>query len=360
MTAQSPAREPASDIDSMLAKAATLINAGQNTKATDLLKLLFIRDPAPDPRADYMLGVAAFRSGDPHTAVGAFRRYVAAKPLDGEAQYGLGTALLAQGDRDGARRALADAVRADPGLAAARTRLNALTSEGAVAMPGRPGSTRNMPPPGETKEAEPAAESLADLLDRRAPARPDPDELTGRIVWKGRSDLRSIIAPTVAPFLLLLVPPIVRGATKALPAGPAREALAQLWRFTWSAALPLAIVLAAVSVASWLMREFVLRERRIEVWTGLFGRRHVVLWLHDLERPPVVRQRLWQLGLNLGTLEISSTILPAPKRRRSAMRLGHMRLSGLPIGDAEKVAVAIWSRSLWERRRMVQNFVSTR
>jgi hypothetical protein len=122
----------------------------------------------------------------------------------------------------------------------------------------------------------------------------------------------------------------------------------------------LAIGLAATSVINWLMRELVIRERRIEIWTGLFRHRHVMLWLHDLERPLIVKQDLWQLALNLGMLEITSTILPSPWRRRSAMRTGQLRFPGLPIQDAEQVAEAIWSRSLWERRHLLKNFVSNR
>ena len=129
----------------------------------------------------------------------------------------------------------------------------------------------------------------------------------------------------------------MHNATKALPAGAAREAFAQFWRFISAAALPLAIVLAAVSVASWLMREFVLRERQLEVWTGMFRRRHVVLWLHDLERPPVVRQRLWQLAANLATLEVNSTILQTSKRRLSIWPVGALRLLGWDVADAEEV-----------------------
>ena len=105
----------ASDARLALTEAATLIKAGENKQAADLLKRLLIQGQLSDPRADYLLGVAAFRSGDLATAVGAFRHCLAANPVNAAAQYGLGTALLAQGDAEGARRAFADALHADPG-----------------------------------------------------------------------------------------------------------------------------------------------------------------------------------------------------------------------------------------------------
>lgn len=356
MTTEASSQRAAYDTASMLAEAASLINAGRNKEAADLLMRVSISSTMTDPRATYLLGVAAFRSGDLRTASGAFRRCVTATPLNGPAQYGLATTLQALGDHAGARQAFTAAEHADPRIAAARKRMHATTGTPSD----KSGSLRKFPPPTETAEADSPAESLADILDRTTPRRPGPDELTGEIIWKGRSAVRSMIVPTLAPFLLLFVPVVIRRIAEALPAGALRETVIQLWRLTMPTALLLAIILAAASAANWLMRELVVRERRLEVWTGLLGHRHVMLWLHDLERPLIIKQNLWQLALNLGTLEITSTILPTPRRRRTAGRIGHLRFSGLSIQDAENVAETIWSRSLWERRRLVKNFVSSR
>jgi Tetratricopeptide repeat len=360
VTAESAPQQPAHDIASTLTEAASLINAGQNREAATLLKRISIWSSLSDPRADYLLGVAAFRSDDLRTAAVAFRRCIAADPHNGPAQYGLAKILQAQGDHEGARQAFAAAEHADPSIAAARQSLHASTGTAGKAPSDRSSSPHNFPPSAETAGADSAAESLADILDRNASERPGPAELAGEIIWKGRPALRSIIAPTIGPFLLLVVPLAIRNATEAIPAGAMHDAAAQLWRLTMSTALLLAIILSATSVVNWLMRELIIRERRLEVWTGLFGHRHVMLWLHDLERPLIIKQPFWQLALNLGTLQITSTILPTPRRRRAATRMGHLRFSGLPIQEAEKVAEVIWSRSLWERRRLVKNFISNR
>jgi hypothetical protein len=328
-----------------LTTAATLINAGRNREAAALLLRTAEGNPAPNPRADYLLGVAAFRSGDPATAVDAFRRCVAADPRSGPAHYGLGAALRALGDHEGARLALAAAERADPRLAA----------RAAAAVPAQPS-----PAPPATGNADLPAKSLADILDRDVTDPPGTESLAGMVLWRGRPAVRAVIVPAIAPFLLLVVPVAISRFADALPAGALRQSATQLWRDSLAATLLLAAVLCAASVINWLMRELVVRERRIDVWTGLLAHRHVVVWLHDLERPLAVKQPLWQLALNLGTLHITSTILPAPRRRQAATRLGHLRFSGLPIRQAEGVAELIWSRSLWERRRMVKNFVSTR
>jgi hypothetical protein len=329
-----------------LTEAATLINAGRNREAVALLFRTAGGNPAPNPRADYLLGVAAFRSGDPATAVDAFRRCVAADPRSGPAHHGLGTALRALGDHEGARLALAAAERADPHLAAR-------TAAGPV---GR----SLLPPPPAAANAELTAKSLADILDRDVTEPPGTESLAGRILWRGRPAVRAVIVPTIAPFLLLVVPVAINRFADALPAGAPRQSAIQLWRDSLAATLLLAAVLCAASVINWLMLELVVRERRIDLWTGLLAHRHVVIWLHDLERPLALKQPLWQLALNLGTLHITSTTLPASRRRQAATRLGHLRFSGLPIRQAERVAELIWSRSLWERRRMVKNFVSTR
>jgi tetratricopeptide (TPR) repeat protein len=330
-----------------LTEAATLINAGRNREAAALLLRMADGNPTPNPRADYLLGVAAFRSGDLVTAVDAFRRCVAADPRSGPAHHGLGTALRALGDHEGARLALAAAERADPHLAAR------------AAVAGAAGRSL-LPPPTAAANADLTAKSLADILDRDVTEPPRTESLAGRILWRGRPAVRAVIVPTIAPLLLLVVPVAISRFAEALPAGVPRQAATQLGRDSLAATLLLAAVLCAASVINWLMRELVVRERRIDLWTGLLAHRHVVIWLHDIERPLVIKQPLWQLALNLGTLHITSTILPAAHRRQAATRLGHLRFSGLPIREAEGVAELVWSRSLWERRRMVKNFVSTR
>jgi hypothetical protein len=345
MTAGTSSPQPPLATAATLTEAAMLINAGRNQEAAAMLLRMAEGNPAPHPRADYLLGVAAFRSGDPVTAVDAFRRCVAADPRSGPAHHGLGAALRALGDHEGARLAFAAAERADPRLAA----------RAAAA-----GAAQPSPAPSAAANAGPTAKSLADILDRDVTQPPGTESLAGRILWRGRPAARSVIVPTIAPFLLLVVPVAISRFAEALPAGAPRQSANQFWRDSLAVTLLLASVLCAASVINWLMRELVVRERRIDLWTGLLAHRHVVIWLHDLERPLVVKQPLWQLTLNLGTLHITSTILPAPHRRQAATRLGHLRFSGLPIQQAEGVAELIWSRSLWERRRMVKNFVSTR
>jgi tetratricopeptide (TPR) repeat protein len=335
-----------------LADAVALINAGQYKQAADLLKRRSVANPAPDPDADYLLGVAAFRSSDLGTAAGAFRRCVAADPGNGPAHYGLAKTLQAQGDHEGARMAFASAERAAPGITD-RTEPGAKDGNAAGMPTGGPSPRPGFPPLARQAEADSPAESMADILDRSSPEPPGPYAVAGEIIWRGRPAVRSLIVPAVAPFLLLVVLlGIRRDAAGALPAGASRDATAVF--------VILVTLLVAASVVNWLMREFVIRERRIEIWTGLLGHRHVMLWMHDLERPLMVKQNLWQLALNLGTLEINSTILPTSSRRRLANRIGHLRFPGLPIREAEQVAEVIWSRSLWERRRLVKNFVSNR
>jgi len=107
-------------------------------------------------------------------------------------------------------------------------------------------------------------------------------------------------------------------------------------------------------------RRYVLREHRAEVFAGLINRQHVTVWLHDVERPVIVRQNLWQLALRLGTVEVHSTVLPAPRGRRQLGRPGTLLLVGLPIGVAEDTAGFLRTSVLWERRRMVLTFVSAR
>ena len=352
MTAQPSTQRSGYDSAPTLADAAALINAGRNREAADLLKRRFIANPAPDLDADYLLGVAAFRSGDLGTAAGALRRCVAADPRNGPAQYGLAKTLQAQGDHEGAAIAFASAERATPGIAA-HAGPRAQNGNAGDMSSGEPRVRPGFPAVAQQAGADSAAESLADILDRATAEPPGPHEIAGEIIWRGRPAVRSMLVPTAAPFLLLLLALfVIRAAADALPAGAVRDMSAAL--------VILAISLAATSVVNWLMRDLVIRERRIEIWTGLLGHRHVMLWLHDLERPLMIKQNPWQLALNLGTLEINSTILPASSRRRLANRIGHLRFPGLPIRDAEQVAEVIWSRSLWERRRLVKNFVSNR
>jgi hypothetical protein len=104
----------------------------------------------------------------------------------------------------------------------------------------------------------------------------------------------------------------------------------------------------------------VVRKHRVDLYAGLLNRQHVTLWLHDLERPVLVKQSLWALALGLGSVELDSTILPPRRRRRFRGLPGRLLLSGLPVGVAEEIGGVIRAESLWQRRRMVQNFVSSR
>lgn len=337
---------------SAVAEAGALINARRFGEATRFLEEE-LRSLPGDPELEYLLGVAAYRSGNDGVAGAAFERSVASDPRHVDAWLGVGRVAQRSGRRDSARRAFQAALAVDPANAAARRYLaevEAGTSTGAAA-PAAPGG-----PP-----VDPAVRSLAEILDARGEPRPDEVALAGPLVWAGRPSLRSISGAVVAAGVIVwVVPPLVHGLATALPGGPLRSVVAALWRAVEAASWPAALFLLAAQFAGLLTRRYVLHKHRVDLYAGLLNREHVTLWLHDLERPVLVRQSLWSLALRLASVELDSTILRPLRRRRSRGLPGRVLLSGLPAGLAEEVGGLIRAESLWQRRRMVQNFVSSR
>jgi tetratricopeptide (TPR) repeat protein len=107
--------------------------------AVDALRLYSDAEQAAGARAeiDFDRGHAALARGDLAAAVEAWRRAAERSPpaLASRALQNLGTALAAAGDRDGAARALADALSRDPTNEDARWDLEVLLRQRAAAKP---------------------------------------------------------------------------------------------------------------------------------------------------------------------------------------------------------------------------------
>jgi tetratricopeptide (TPR) repeat protein len=358
---QVDASAPGREDGTALRRAAALIKARRYDEAKGLLEKELIRLPT-DPQLHYLLGMAAYRSGDNAAALAAFQRAVDTDPANASALYGLGLTLRHRGEYGEARSAFEGALAANPKLEEARAQLANLPAERS------PVYGFSAPPraaPAGVKPDEPTVDpeatvSLAELLDTRGRPQPDDDTLAGEVVWEGQPSPRMLVGAGIGAILLLLVPGLLEDAASGLPSGPARDALAWLWRVAYAAALPAALFLVVLSAANWMTRFYVLRRHRIEVSSGLLRRQHVTVWLHDLERPIAVNQKLWHLALGVATIRLDTTILPAGRGRRAAGRPGRLLLSGLPNDLAEELSAVIRAEALWQRRRMVQNFVSSR
>ena len=337
---------------SVVTQAGALIKAERYVEAIGFLERALAQMPA-DSELYYLLGVAAFRSGDRTKAESAFRKAIQQNPDHAYAQYGLGLIFCEIGQPQQAQQFFQAALNADPSMQEARQQLANLASQEGLTQPpvGAAG-----PPAAAPAESH----SLAELLDARGAPRPDEATLTGSLVWTGRPSLRSLGAVVAGAILVILAPRFLYSLVSGLPSGAVRNFGAALWRLVDAASWPTALALLVLCTV-WLMtRRYVLREHRVDVFVGLISRTHVALWLHDLERPVIVRQNLWNILLGLGTIEIHSTILPSARGRRRAGRPGRLVLPGLPIAEAEQTAATIRARALWQRRRMVQNFVSSR
>jgi hypothetical protein len=342
-------------------QAAGLIKVGRYDDAKRLLEQELIRSPT-DPQLLYLLGMAAYRSGDNAAALAGFQRAVDADPKNASALYGLGLTLRHRGEYGEARSAFEAALAANSKLEEARAQLANLPAERSPAY-GFSAPPRAAPAgvkPDEPSVGPEATVSLAELLDTRGRPQPDDDTLAGEVVWEGQPSPRMLVGAVIGAILLLLVPGLLEDAASGLPSGPARDGLAWLWRVASAAALPVALFLVVLSAANWMTRFYVLRRHRIEVSSGLLRRQHVTVWLHDLERPVAVNQKLWHLALGVATIQLDTTILPAGRGRRAAGRPGRLLLSGLPNDLAEELSAVIRAEALWQRRRMVQNFVSSR
>jgi tetratricopeptide (TPR) repeat protein len=347
---------------SVVAQAGLLIKAERYGEAVRFLQRALAQTPA-DSELHYLLGVAAFRSGDLARAESSFWQAIQCDPGHAYAQYGLGLLYRQSGRTQQAQLSFQAALHADPGMQQARQQLADLASQEGLAQP-PPGTAESPPAAGPPAAGQPAAaaesRSLAELLDARGTSMPGEGTLTGSLVWTGQPSFRSLGAPIAGAILVILAPRLLHSVVSGLPHGAARHLGAWLWRLAEAASWPAALALLVLSAAGLMTRRYVLRENRVDIFAGLIRRTHLALWLHDLERPVIVRQNLWNILLGLGSIEIHSTILPAARGRRRAGRPGRLLLSGLPIAVAEQTAAAIRARTLWQRRRMVQNFVSSR
>jgi tetratricopeptide (TPR) repeat protein len=144
-------------------------------EAADALRLYSDAERASGAHAeiDFDRGHAALARGDLAAAVEAWRRAAERAPpaLASRALQNVGTALAAAGDRDGAARALADALSRDPTNEDARWDLEVLLRQRAAAKPPPPGIAPVPASLGERRRDE-ASRDPADApraYERRAP-----------------------------------------------------------------------------------------------------------------------------------------------------------------------------------------------
>ncbi len=148
------------------------------------------------PEIDFDRGDAAAREGHPAEAKEAFRRAAERAPpaLASRALQNLGNVLAAEGDRDGAARAFADALSRDPSNEDARWNLEVLlrqTSQGKGA-PRDPGTAdrRDAPPEREEGAPRPGAPPRPGAEEERREGRRDPGKRDGREREAGAEDGR--------------------------------------------------------------------------------------------------------------------------------------------------------------------------
>lgn len=356
----------------------------------DAIRVIRERLNPRDSDSNYLLGLAAYYTNDFDRAYEGFRASLAESP-NARAFYGFGLTLRRRGRMKEARKAFEAALRLNPKLKKAEIQIAeiAKAEDSAEQTPG-PAEPRDEPHPneppseprrpnrpptsalprveaGDRRGAETAArdesvfKSLADMLDFRSAFRPTDKDLAGRVVWSSAPSLRSLIGPLILALMLLLAPVLLHQLAGATPAGLVGAFAAWIWRVSEAVALPTGVFILIRSFGLWATTLYVLHEHRIEIFTGIINRQHVVIWLHDLERPISVRQNLWQLLVGTGAIQIESTILPSSsRRRRSNTGPNQVLIKDLGIKMAEHVSARIRADVMWQRRRMVQNFVSSR
>jgi hypothetical protein len=334
------------DAERTAAAAAQLLRSGEHKRALDMIRAGLASHPESG-ELHYLLGACALRLADPGTAAQGFGRCVQLNPRDIGALLGVGIAARQLGEFDRASSAFQKVLELRPGEPTALANLAELRK----------------PPSTDASQtgAQPRPASLAEILDRKPGGRPELQELAGEIVWQGRPSVRYLISPLMVAVVVLLIPIPLHALAQSLPVGSARDDAAHVWRIARALAGPAALVWFSTVAAHILSRRFCLRRHRIETFEGIFQRRHSVLWLHDLERPVVVRQSILSIALRLGSVELRSTMLPArSSRRRRSDKLGRLVMTGLPVAVAEEIGADILCEALWQRRRMVANFVSSR
>ncbi|MBT2520153.1 PH domain-containing protein [Arthrobacter sp. ISL-28] len=380
-----PSETPRDDPQSVKRKAEALIGLG---KYDDAIRLIQQKLATGDSDSNYLLGVAAYRSGDFDIAHEGFRASSAQDPSD-RALYGLGLTLRLQGKVQAAHKAFEAALRLNPQLKEAEIQLAKLDAANPPNHPNRPpkpkappsrpeaigqigkASVPDAPPKHDAPTAQPAGKtgtiganekvykSLADMLDFRSTFRPNDRDLAGGIVWTSAPSIRSLIGASIIAILLLLIPVLLRQFATTMPAGIVGSATAWLWRISEAGALPAALFILIRAVGMWATTFYVLREHRVEIFSGIVNRQHLVIWLHDIERPVTVRQNLWQLMVGVGSIQIESTVLPGGRKKPDG-RPNDVSITNLRADVAERIAARLRADIMWQRRRMIQNFVSSR
>lgn len=320
---------------SSFAEAERLFVARDYPAAARLLASVVEREP-DHAAARSLLGLSRFRMHDYAGAEAAFAQLMEANPADHKAAYNRGLALLEQGRADDARAAFEAALRRRPDFPEAQRRLTSLQ---------RP----------EARQPR----SLAEMLDDRQNVSVHDGVFAGDVLWEGRPVPLVPVASLAIAVMLLWLPRLLHDVAQSLPNSPVRSLAAVLWHLAAAVGPPLALVVIAGAVLSWLNTWILIRSHRLELASGVFVRRYLVLWYHDLEQQVVVRQTFLEAALGLGTLEIASTALPRRGRRRRSLQ-GRVTVGSRPIVQMTSLAAAIRAAVLWERRRMIQNFITSR
>ena len=337
-------------------EARSLMDAGRSPEAKTLLQRYLANSPT-DMSAQCLLGFAAFRSGDSATAIIAFDTCVQADPTDSQAFFGLGVTYRQRGHFAQAHQAFAAALKANPNFEKARDQLSSLPP-GSAPDPGvPPASPQSQDDAGDV--TPPPVLSLAELLDRRGLERPSDESMGGATLYAGRASIRSLGTSAAVAVILLAAPLVIKSVTESVPPSLLRSFLAGVWGLLEAVSWPIAFLIVIIGCARWLTSYYLIRDHRIEVTSGIIRRQHVIVWLHDLERPLAVKQNLWDVVIGISTLQMESTILPSSHFVRRRDR-GRLRIRGLRSKKAEELAKFVWAEALWERRRMVANFVSSR
>ncbi|RKT25592.1 chemotaxis protein methyltransferase WspC [Paraburkholderia sp. RAU2J] len=110
-TNASPPHAPTTAARDTLRAAHALADAGRLTEAAAAINA-YLEQHAPHADAFYLLGVLADASGDTHLARGQYRKALYLEPQHAEALAHLAALLELEGDRDGARRLMQRATRA--------------------------------------------------------------------------------------------------------------------------------------------------------------------------------------------------------------------------------------------------------
>jgi len=310
-----------------------------------------------DPRMLFLLGLNYFRLKLYDKAASAFLKSAALDQKNATTRYYVGLCFERLGDTQAALREYMAANALNPSMQKAREKVIGL---GAALSPldHRPMVVPQADPPvvaaqGQVKgDSEESETALSRLLDDETTGRvPKDEQLAGAVLWEGRPSVLTLLGAAVAGAALVLLPRLLRMWVAEWPEGFPRYGAAGLWRILEAFSLPAALVIFIVALCRWATSRYVICEHRVEVTKGFVLRKHIVLWLHDLERPPIVRQLPFQLLVGTASVIFYTTALPGR---------GRLSIPGLVVGVANDLATWIRAHLLWQRRRMLKNFVSSR